>query len=238
MSVTIARTRSDDLPALVEINRLAYCRETTAQFAFKDWPDETNMSEFFKARLAERFEHPSTQVFKAVDTATNTILGFVCLTLEEGNEARNGSQKPAMEMTPTAKVMQQLPPYMDHEFVLKTGAEIEEMKSHMGGGEHYCECLHDFSSHGCSDTLTDVSAFAVEPRSQGKGIGSQLLKHCLDIADQASLQTRLISFPGSHSLYLRFGFRDIDYRDTDLGAWDRGKLRGYGLYRQYAMVRG
>lgn len=89
-----------------------------------------------------------------------------------------------------------------------------------------------------SDILADVSAFAVEPRSQGKGIGSRLLKHCLDIADHASLQTRLISFPGSHSLYLRFGFRDIEYRDTDLGAWDRGKLRGYGLYRQYAMVRG
>lgn len=238
MAVTITRARCDDLPALVEINRLAYCRETTAQFAFKDWPDETNMSEFFNARLAEHFEHSGTQVFKAVDTAINTILGFVCLTLEKGNEAGNRYQKPATEVTPTAKIMQQLPPYMDHEFVLKTGAEIEAMKSRMGDGEHYCECLHDFSSHVFSDTLADVSAFAVQPRSQGKGIGSQLLKHCLDIADKASLQTRLISFPGSHSLYLRFGFRDIDHRDTDLGAWDRGKLRGYGLYRQYAMVRG
>lgn len=238
MTVTIAGARPGDLLALVEINRLAYCRETTAQFAFKDWPDETNMTEFFKARLAERFEHSGTQVFKAVDTATNTILGFVCLTLEKGNEAGNGSQRPATEMTPTAKVMQQLPPYMDHEFVLKTGTEIEAMKSRMGDGEHYCELLYDFPSHGFSDTLADVSAFAVEPRSQGKGIGSQLLKHCLDIADQASLQTWLISFPGSHSLYLRFGFRDMDHRDTDLGAWDRGKLRGYGLYRQYAMVRG
>lgn len=148
MAVTITRAQRDDLPAMVEINRLAYCRETTAQFAFKDWPDETNMSGFFKARLSERFGHTDTQVFKAVDTATNMILGFVCLTLEKGNEAGNGSQKAATELTPTAKVMQQLPPYMDHEFVLKTGAEIEEMKSRMGDGEHYCECLHGFSSHG------------------------------------------------------------------------------------------
>jgi len=99
------------------------------------------MFDFFKARLAERFGHPDTQVFKAVDTATSTISGFVCLTLEKGNEAGIGSQKPAPKMTPTATVMQQLPSYMDHEFVLKTGAEIEEMKRLMGDGEHYCKCL-------------------------------------------------------------------------------------------------
>lgn len=91
---------------------------------------------------------------------------------------------------------------------------------------------------GDSNPFAYVSAFAVEPRSQGKGIGSQLLKTCLDIADRASLPTWLISFPGSHSLYLRFGFKDVDHRDTDLGAWDKGRLRGYGVYRQYAMVRG
>lgn len=238
MAITIERACADDLPALAEINRLAYCRETVAQFAFKNWPDDKNMYEFFKARVSERLEQPATQVFKAFDTGTSTILGFVCLTLERGNEAGVGAQKPATDITPTAKIIQQLPSYMDHEFVLKSGAEIEEMKRLMVGGEHYCKCQPCRLFDEFSDRFADVSAFAVEPRSQGKGIGSQLLKTCLDIADQASLQTWLISFPGSHSLYLRFGFKDVDYRDTDLGAWDKGKLRGYGVYRQYAMVRG
>lgn len=238
MTVVIARACLEDLPALAEINRLAYCRETVAQFAFKDWPDDKNMFEFFKARLSERFENAATQVFKAVDMGTNTISGFVCLSLEKGNEAGVGARKPATDLTPTAKIIQQLPPYLNHEFVLKSGAEIEEMKNLMRGGERYCMCSHYWLFDQISDLFTDISAFAVEPRYQGKGIGSQLLKTCLDIADQASLQTWLISFPGSHSLYQRFGFKDVDYRDTDLGAWDKGKLRGYGVYRQYAMVRG
>lgn len=145
MAVTIAKASLDDLPALAEINRLAYCRETIAQFAFKDWPDDKNMFEFFKARLAERFDHPATQVFKAVDTATSTISGFICLTLEKGKEVGVGAQKPATDMTPTAKIMQQLPPYMNHKFVLESGAEIEKMKSLMGGEkEHYCKCLAGF----------------------------------------------------------------------------------------------
>lgn len=139
MAIAIIGARPDDLPALAEINRLAYCRETTAIFAFKDWPDEANMLEFFKARLAGRFENSGTQVFKAVDTATSTILGFVCLTLEKDKEAGIESQEPALTITPTAKIMQQLPPYLNHEFVLESGAEVEEMKGLMGGGEHYCK---------------------------------------------------------------------------------------------------
>lgn len=99
------------------------------------------MLEFFKARLAERFENSGTQVFKAVDTTTSTILGFVCLTLEKYKEAGIGSQEPAMDITPTAMIMQQLPSYLSHEFVLKSGAEVEGMKSLMGSGEHYCKCI-------------------------------------------------------------------------------------------------
>lgn len=72
---------------------------------------------------------------------------------------------------------------------------------------------------------------------QNEGIGSQLLQHCLGIADDAALPSWLISFPGSHGLYLRFGFEDVDNRDVDLNAWDDHKMRGFGVYRQYAMVR-
>lgn len=194
MTVTIARACPEDLPALAEINRLKYCRETVVQFAFENWPDEKNMFKFFKARLSKRFEHAATQVFKAIDTGTNTISGFNCLSLEKGNEAAVGAQKPATDLTPTAKIIQQLPPYMDHEFVLKSGAEIEEMKGLMRGGEHDCKSSHYWLFDQDSDLFTNVSAFAVESRSQGKGIGSQLLKTCLDVAYQASLQIWLTRF--------------------------------------------
>lgn len=223
MGLSIAQAGLEDLPALAEINRAAYYQETIAQFAFKNWPDKANMFDFFKARLAERFSHANSQIFKAIDTATGFISGFICLTLEGAGKEPVGvaAQEPAPDLTPTAKMMQQIPPYFNQEFVVKTGAEVEQLKSLMNGEEHYY-----------------LSAFAVDPCQQGKGIGSQLMKHCLDIADQSSFRTWLIAFPGSHSLYLRFGFKDVEYRDVDLNAWDKGRLRGYGVYRQYAMVRG
>lgn len=143
MACSINRAGPDDLPALAEINRSAYYRETIAQFAFKDWPDKNNMFEFFKARLTERFAHASTQVFKATDTA-GRVSGFICLTLEGAEKAvDDGSQEPASDLTPTAKMIQQIPPYFNQEFVVKTGAEVEQMKkSLMGSQEHYCKHLH------------------------------------------------------------------------------------------------
>lgn len=130
--VTIDRAWRGNLPALAEINRLVYCRETIAQVAFR--PDDKNMFEFSRARLSERYQRSGTQVFKVLDTLTSTLAGFVCLTLEKRNEAETGSQKSATEIAPTVKIMQQLPSYMNHEFVLKSGAEIEEMKGHMEAG--------------------------------------------------------------------------------------------------------
>lgn len=84
---------------------------------------------------------------------------------------------------------------------------------------------------------SDLTAFAVDPDHQNKGIGAQLLKHCTGIADEANIPSWLVAFPGSHSLYLRHGFVDVDHRDNDLNKWDDNKFRGFGIYRAWAMVR-
>jgi len=59
----------------------------------------------------------------------------------------------------------------------------------------------------------------------------------MDVTDKEGLPTWLMAMPGSHKLYLRFGFTDVDYRDVDLNAWDDYRFRGYGTYRSYAMLR-
>jgi GNAT superfamily N-acetyltransferase len=84
---------------------------------------------------------------------------------------------------------------------------------------------------------TDVSSFAVHPDHQGKGIGTELLRHCMQIADEHRLPSWLQALPGSHSLYLRAGFVDVVHRDVDLNEWDGFKYRGHGLYRTYMMER-
>lgn len=59
----------------------------------------------------------------------------------------------------------------------------------------------------------------------------------MDIADKTGTPAWLTALPGSYGLYLRFGFQEVDHRDTDLNAWDDFKCRGFGVYRVYEMVR-
>ncbi|KAI0204615.1 acyl-CoA N-acyltransferase [Astrocystis sublimbata] len=200
----------DDVALLAGINRRAYKPEVISSFAETNWPDDTNMIEFFKARIVPRLEDTASKVFVAKDPSTRNILGFICCTLEDVQK----------EPSSTMQIMPSLPPFMNAKFVSSSAADVERLKGLMRGEKHYY-----------------LSAFAVEPHEQNKGVGTQLLKHCLKIADDANLPTWLIAFPGSHSLYKRHGFIDVDHCDIDLNAWDGNKFRGYGIYRQYAMVR-
>ncbi|KAJ8070663.1 hypothetical protein OCU04_001034 [Sclerotinia nivalis] len=221
MEITLQNASLDDLPVLAEINRQAFMPELSAQIAFKNWPDVENMRVFFAARLRERLINTDTKVFKAVDVATGIITGFVCLTLEIGDEESSGSVKPAdAKKNPTQHAIEQIPDFLDLEFVMSSGAEIELMKKRMGGSKHYY-----------------VSTFVVAPQYQSHGIGTTLLSHCLSIADKEGIPAWLISFPGSHTLYLRLGFEDVEYNDLDLSKWDKRKYRGFGIYRSYAMKR-
>ncbi|KAI0197865.1 acyl-CoA N-acyltransferase [Astrocystis sublimbata] len=212
MTIIITSATPDDLPALAEINRSAYSLELPSRFAYKRWSDEEFMVKFFKGRLAERFRYAGTQVFKALDSESGNIAGFVCWTHETGN----GKLVP----TPTNTIMEKTPMTFEVDFMTQICSDVEQLREPMKREEHYY-----------------LSAFAVDPCQQGKGVGSMLLRHCMQIADDAALPAWLISFPGSHNLYLRFGFCDTDYRDVDLNAWDQNRLRGFGLYRHYAMVR-
>ena len=134
MEITITRATISDLPVLADINRLAYLPETTAQFAFTNWPDEADMLEFFTGRVHERLNDADTQVFKAVEIATGKILGFVCWTLERGNEGlqlQGFGEAAASHQSP--------PPFLNMKFIMASGADIESLKSLMKGSRHYCE---------------------------------------------------------------------------------------------------
>ncbi len=137
MEIAINRAIPTDLPVLAEMNRLAYLRETVAQFAFTKWPDQPNMLNFFTARVEEQLHRPATQIFKAVEAATGEIVGFVCWTLEHADEDKPGFGEPVP--TPTTIAIHQMPIGLDMGFVKTTGAEIESLKNHMKGMKHYCK---------------------------------------------------------------------------------------------------
>ncbi|KAG9237898.1 acyl-CoA N-acyltransferase [Amylocarpus encephaloides] len=221
MEVTLSHD-PQDIPVLGELNRLAYTPELASRFAFRNWPDVDNARQFYRARVTERMAHPASKVFKAVDIATGEILGFVALTLEEAEDGHEGfgDVVKAME-NPTMKAVQMLPEFLNQEFILTSGAMIKGLQDRMKGGRHYY-----------------ISTLVVSPQYQRKGIGAQLMRKCLEEANKEGLPTWLISFPGSHELYLKLGFVDVEHSDVDLNEWDGGRCRGYGIYRSYAMRRG
>jgi GNAT superfamily N-acetyltransferase len=238
IDVTLSPADVTDLPALAEINRDAYSRETVAMIAFKNWPDETNMFNFFKFRIKERMETPNTLVLKAT-VGTAEIAGFVCFTRENGK----GDGKPGLEApvpNPTEKALQefrQIPDFFNMEFILGTQNEVGHMSRLINGMKHYCEWVFQTGRYRLFLTKLDLSNFVVAPKYQGRGIGSKLLHQCLEIADKDGLPTWLGAFPGSHNLYLRFGFEDVEHQDIDLNKWDHYRFRGFGIYRNYSMVR-
>ncbi|TGJ82894.1 hypothetical protein E0Z10_g5838 [Xylaria hypoxylon] len=210
--------REKDLPFLAEINRRTFLQELPSQFAYKPSLDTGHqLAGFFQDRLVGRLSQPHARMFKAIDRDTNQIYGFACW--RRVNKDGELVAPPAPAATTKTTASPQLPPFMNAEFTVATGAEVKQLEDHMKG-EHYY-----------------LTAFAVDPDHQNKGVGSQLLKHCIQVADEAGLPSWLVAFPGSHSLYLRHGFVDIDHRDNDLNAWDSNRCRGYGIYRAYAMVR-
>ncbi|KAH8901245.1 acyl-CoA N-acyltransferase [Thozetella sp. PMI_491] len=215
--LTIRVATRDDLPALAKINAAAYARETIAMFAFKKWPDDENMTAFFASRIGDRLDQPESQVFAAVQPDSDKMYGFVCFTLKDGPDS-DSDAKPAAD--PTGAAMQKLGQTLNLEFIGESRKQMQVLKDGIKGEKHYY-----------------LSAFAADPTYQGQGIGTKLLEHCLRISDQAGLKTWLNAFPGSHTLYLRHRFTDVKYHDMDLNEWDKGRLRGYGIYRSYLMMR-
>lgn len=83
----------------------------------------------------------------------------------------------------------------------------------------------------------DGGTSAVHPAQQGKGVGDKLWQCVFDLVDRDQLPLFIIALPGLRSTYLRKGFKDVDHCDFDLNAIDKFRYRGFGTYRQYAMLR-
>ncbi|OAG02538.1 uncharacterized protein CC84DRAFT_1178174 [Paraphaeosphaeria sporulosa] len=211
MSITIVLATPTNLSTLATINLAAYSYSLAFHFAHKNWRDTTALLLFFSARLAIRFDSSTSQGLKAVDAISQDVLSFICWTRESGEGEK---------VVPTRQMLERMPDTMNKEFVEESGKVMEEMMVHLRGEEHYY-----------------LSSFAVAPAHQGEGIGSQLLQHGVQMADEARLASWLMVLPGSHELYKRYGHEDVDHRDVDLDKWDAGKKRGCGIYQNRAMKR-
>jgi hypothetical protein len=140
MEVSLSQADATDLPALAEINRLTYMQETISMIAFKNWPAETNMFNFFQSRIQQRMETPNSQVFKAT-TETGEIVGFICWTLEHEREfSEVAVEAPGLDPNdPTAKALEPMKHVFNMEFIKDAQGGVEALNKLIKGMKHYCE---------------------------------------------------------------------------------------------------
>ncbi|KAH9888267.1 acyl-CoA N-acyltransferase [Xylariomycetidae sp. FL2044] len=64
-----------------------------------------------------------------------------------------------------------------------------------------------------------LSLLHTDPKQQGRGAGRMLVDRCVEDAKKLGLPACLESSLAAHPLYLKCGFRDVEYVATDLSEW-------------------
>lgn len=149
MEISISLAERKDISTLAAINREAYLYDTTAQIAYDDWPNMDN-TVFYEGRLADRWDRPGCNVYKATNDSSGEILGFVCWTLEEVKD----QSKPKMQ-SPTSKILAKSLEGRNIEFVKAYGGAMETLMVHMEKERHYCKCM-PWMHRGSEDYSTTV----------------------------------------------------------------------------------
>jgi hypothetical protein len=94
LPVAVAKAVEADIPALAEINALSYLPEAICPFFFSGWPNPAPFISYCTSRAEKNFKDPSTEIYKVFDTQSSEILGFVCMSVSDGNKAHGGSANP------------------------------------------------------------------------------------------------------------------------------------------------
>ena len=64
-----------------------------------------------------------------------------------------------------------------------------------------------------------MAILAVDPEYQRMGVGHELLRWGLDLADEEQVETWIDASAAGHPLYKQFGWEDVGKVDIDLGPW-------------------
>ncbi|NMH27290.1 GNAT family N-acetyltransferase [Flavobacterium silvaticum] len=77
-----------------------------------------------------------------------------------------------------------------------------------------------------SDTVFELSKMAVGDSAQGKGVGNELIAHCVSFASELNIEKLVLysntSLKPAIHLYKKFGFQEIELED---GVYDRADIK-------------
>ncbi len=72
--------------------------------------------------------------------------------------------------------------------------------------------------HICWENLAEIRSLAVAEESHGKGVGSSLVKECLQVADELGI-SRVFTLTYQRSFFIGLGFQDIDKNELPHKIW-------------------
>lgn len=225
--LTIVPATMDDLSDLVRLHTTCYVTDPFTAILFKDWPSTRTLTMLVNHRITGSLQDHDAVLFKAIDDSSGELVGFVTLTTSLGGDGR------------VDKVVEgiQLPETVAKDVLVKNVLKMQEGQ----------EALHGLKFLGIytfvrrkekSYSLTSIAltSLCVDPQYQRQGIGNKLIERCIEVSNDENIPIYLNASPAASSLYLRSGFEQVRYFDIDLGAYGK-KYRGYGIYRNYAMLR-
>lgn len=177
--------------------------------------------------------------YKLVDNETGTIVAYALWQVptpagsveEEGREEEERKQAEEKH-----KKDERLPEGTNVPLMEDFNAETDKMR------KKYVDRSQDYSKHepsllssqALTPSLQVLKAIATLPEYQGRGCGSQLLRHGLVAVDAQGARAWLEATPQGRRVYMEHGWRDVDAMVFDLQKYG---YKGAGVQVTTCMVR-
>ena len=227
MAVNISLATEADLKGLISVFIKAQDTDLLHRLKFKRGQTDNDETETGLAHLdlLDQIKDSKSRVFKATLKSDGRVVGFGSTQFQYGE---------------IAEYLE--PDYTPDDFngalASICGRECVELhRKHLNGQKHVGQCTPSRSSS--QDEVDDFSVWQtlyVLPAFQDQGIASELLTWGFDHFGLAQETIWVQTSISRRSIFLGFGWEDIDHVDVDLTRWAEENM-GYGCYRLQMMIR-
>jgi ribosomal protein S18 acetylase RimI-like enzyme len=231
-NISILPVSKADLPILSDFLHTSKISLTINRLLVKDWPNEEVQRKHYADVITGSLQDASNELLKSVDTSTGQIAGFVVLTRKHPVPSTASSEKGGGNVERT-----NVPNWMNpvlfeavmsgSDYVTQPTDDMERFGNHASSGHFYY--------FGFADIRPDLTYIFVAPSRRRQGIGSSMVKHCMDRARDANIPLTTVSEPGAYEFHRRAGFMDTRHVDFDLSQW-APPYSGFGVFRLAGLI--
>ncbi|KAJ6016219.1 hypothetical protein N7540_010810 [Penicillium herquei] len=209
MDYRIERIEKEDLPFLGKFIHSAKLALSINRLLYLNWPNDELQSTQYSRAVNSGYHDPSSECFKAIDNATQEIVGYIVITTESKK-----SVNPLDQKTDPKPIPEGLNPPLLAEInhaVSEIAKETEEMDRF------------------------EITYMCVKPTAQRQGIGSRLVQLGFDRAKAHGIPLKVCAEAPSIPFFNSLGFVETRHVDIDLREYAPDNS-GFGTFRLAGMI--